>query len=185
MSVIESAKTFAPAGTWVADPVHSNLSFEVGYAGVNTFRGSFTDFQAVLAGGEQPILEGSAKVASVDVKDEQLNGHLQTPDFFDVERHPEIAFRATELHRLDGDRVEGSGELTIKGVTQPVTLTGTISTVPATDPFGRERLGLRLETDIDRTQYGVSWNAPNQSGGDYLANDVKLIAELALVRQEG
>ena len=185
MSVTETTKTFAPAGTWAADPVHSHVSFEVAYSGVNTFRGGFQEFQAVLAGGEQPILEGSAKVASVDVKDEQLNGHLQTPDFFDAERHPEIAFRATELHRLDGDRVEGSGELTIKGVTQPVTLTGTISTAPATDPFGRERFGLRLETDIDRTQYGVSWNAPNQSGGDYLANDVKLIAELALVRQEG
>ena len=97
MSVIESTKQFAPAGTWAADPVHSNVSFEVDYSGVNKFRGSFTDFQATLAGGESPTLEGSAKVASVDVKDEQLNGHLQTPDFFDAERHPEISFRATEL----------------------------------------------------------------------------------------
>jgi len=180
MSVTETTKTLAPAGTWTADPVHSNVSFEVGYAGVNTFRGSFTDFSATLSGDS---LEGSAKVASVDVKDEQLNGHLQTPDFFDAARYPEIEFRASGLERIDGDRVEGSGELTIKGVTQPVTLSGTISE-PATDPFGRERLGLRLETSIDRTQYGVSWNAPNQSGGDYLANDVKLIAELAFVRTE-
>ncbi len=184
MSVTERTKEFAPTGTWAADPVHSNVSFEVRYSGVNNFRGSFTDFQAVLAGGEAATLEGTAKVASVDVKDEQLNGHLQTPDFFDAARYPEIAFRATSLERLDGDRVEGSGELTIKGVTQPVKLSGTLSE-PATDPFGRERLGLRLETSIDRTQYGVSWNAPNQSGGDYLANDVKLIAELAFVRQEG
>jgi len=77
------------------------------------------------------------------------------------------------------------GELTIKGVTRPVELTGTVSDAPSTDPFGRGRLGLRLETSIDRNEYGVSWNAPNQSGGDYLANDVKLIAELALVRAEG
>ena len=184
MSVTQSTKTFAPAGTWAADPVHSHVSFEVAYSGVNTFRGGFSDFQAVLAGGEKPSLEGTAKVASIDVKDEQLNGHLQTPDFLDAARHPEIGFRATELHRVDGGRVEGTGELTIKGVTQPVSLTGTVAEAPATDPFGRERLGLRLETSIDRTQYGVSWNAPNQSGGDYLANDVKLIAELALVRQE-
>ena len=181
MSVAESTKQFAPAGTWAADPVHSNVSFEVVYSGVNAFRGSFTDFSATLNGSS---LDGSAKVASVDVKDEQLNGHLQTPDFFDAARYPEIAFRATRLERLDGDRVEGSGELTIKGVTQPVKLSGTVSQ-PATDPFGRERLGLQLETSIDRTRYGVSWNAPNQSGGDYLANDVKLIAELAFVRQEG
>jgi polyisoprenoid-binding protein YceI len=179
MSVTE---TIAPAGTWTADPVHSNVSFEVGYAGVNTFRGSFGDFQATLEGDS---LKGSAKVASVDVKDEQLNGHLQTPDFFDTARYPEIEFRATELQKAEDNTVEAKGELTIKGVTRPVTLTGVVADAPSTDPFGRERLGLRLETEIDRTEYGVSWNAPNQSGGDYVANDVKLIAELALVRQEG
>jgi polyisoprenoid-binding protein YceI len=184
MSVVASTTQFAPAGTWAADPVHSHVSFEVVYSGVNEFRGGFTDFQAILAGGESPTLEGSAKVASVDVKDEQLNGHLQTPDFFDAERHPEISFKATELRRLEDNRVEGSGELTIKGVTQPIALTGKIAAAPSTDPFGRERLGLKLETSIDRTQYGVSWNAPNQSGGDYVANDVKLIAELAFVKAE-
>ena len=93
MSVTE---TLAPAGTWAADPVHSNVSFEVGYAGVNTFRGGFKEFSAALTGD---TLEGSAKVASVDVKDEQLNGHLQTPDFFDAQRFPEITFTATEIGR--------------------------------------------------------------------------------------
>jgi len=185
MSVIESTKQFAPAGTWAADPVHSNVSFEVEYAGVNTFRGGFKEFTAVLTAGDEASLEGSAQVASVDVKDEQLNGHLQTPDFFDAARFPELTFRATELRRLDDDRVEGKGELTIKGVTKPIELTGKIAAAPVTDPMGRERLGLRLETSIDRNEYGVSWNAPNQSGGDYLANDVKLIAELAFVKQEG
>ena len=182
MSVTESTKQFAPAGTWAADPVHSNVSFEVAYAGVNNFRGGFREFDAVLGGDS---LEGSAKVASVDVKDEQLNGHLQTPDFFDGQRYPEITFTATELVRNDDDTVSGKGELTIKGVTKPITLGGTIAPAPSVDPFGRERLGLRLESSVDRTDYGVSWNAPNQGGGDYLGNDVKLIAELALVKQEG
>ena len=185
MSVIENTKQFAPAGSWTADPVHSHVAFEVGYAGVNTFRGSFTDFSASLKGGEHATLEGTAKIASIDVKDEQLNGHLQTPDFFDTQRYPEIAFKATELRRLDDNRVEGKGELTIKGTTQPVQLEGVIAGEPSTDPFGRERLGLKLETSIDRNEYGVSWNAPNQSGGNYLADDVKLIAELAFVKQEG
>jgi len=184
MSVIESTKQFAPAGSWSADPVHSNVSFEIVYAGVNDFRGSFTDFSASLQGGEQPTLEGKAKVASVDIKDEQLNGHLQTPDFFDSERYPEITFKATELRRLEDNRVEGKGELTIKGVTKPIELKGKIAATPSTDPFGRERLGLKLDTSIDRNEYGVSWNAPNQSGGNYLADDVKLIAELAFVKQE-
>jgi polyisoprenoid-binding protein YceI len=186
MSVIESTKQFAPAGTWAADPVHSDVSFEVEYAGVNTFRGGFKEFTAVLVAGDQASLEGSAKVASVNVKDEQLNGHLQTPDFFDAERFPEIAFRATELRRLEDNRVEGKGELTIKGVTKPIEVTGKIAAAPVTDPMGRERLGLKLETTVDRNEYGVSWNAPNQSGGgNYVADDVKLIAELAFVKQEG
>ena len=171
MSTIAPSKQSAPAGTWSADPVHSNVSFEVAYAGVNTFRGSFREFTATLADGR---LEGSAKVASVDVKDDQLSGHLQTPDFFDAERFPEIAFRADDLER---------GELTIKGVTRPIVLTASVSE-PNVDPFGRERVGLRLEATIDRNAYGVSWNAPNQGGGNYLGDDVKLIAELAFVRQE-
>jgi polyisoprenoid-binding protein YceI len=170
MAAVESI-TAVPAGTWQADPVHSHVAFEVTYAGVNTFRGSFNDFTATLADGR---LEGSAKVASVDVKDEQLNGHLQTPDFFDAERFPEITFSATDLDK---------GELTIKGVTRPVELTGTIS-APNVDPFGRERVGLRLETTIDRNDFGVSWNAPNQGGGNYLGDDVKLVAELAFVKAE-
>jgi len=185
MSVVESTTAqFAPAGNWSADPVHSHVSFEVRHAGVNTFRGGFADFSATLTGGDEPALEGLARVASVDVKDEQLNGHLQTPDFFDAQRYPEIAFRATALRRLEGDRVRATGELTVKGVTQPIELTGTIAPAPSVDPFGRERLGLRLDATIDRTAYGVSWNAPNQGGGDYVGNEVKLIAELALVREE-
>jgi polyisoprenoid-binding protein YceI len=165
------AKQSIPTGTWAADPVHSNVSFEVAYAGTNTFRGGFRDFTATLADGE---LEGSAKVASVDLKDEQLNGHLQTPDFFDAERFPEIAFKADGLDR---------GELTIKGVTKPVELTATVSE-PNVDPFGRERVGVKLETSVDRNEFGVSWNAPNQGGGNYLGDDVRLIAELAFVKQE-
>jgi polyisoprenoid-binding protein YceI len=169
----------APAGTWNADPVHSTVGFEVGYSGVSTFRGSFREFEATL---DDSGLSGSAKVASVDVKDEQLNGHLQSPDFFDAQRYPEITFKATELSRTDGDHVSAKGELTIKGVTQPITLDGTVSPAPTTDPFGREKIGLTLTSEIDRTEYGINWNAPNQSGGDYLANDVKLVADLVLIK---
>jgi polyisoprenoid-binding protein YceI len=175
MSTIE---TIAPAGTWSADPVHSDVSFEVVHAGVDVFRGSFGEFSATLTGD---TLTGSATVASVDVKDEQLSGHLLAPDFFDAARYPEITFSATELER-DGNALTAKGELTLKGVTRPVELTGTISD-PSVDPFGNERVGLSLEATIDRTDFGVSWNAPNQSGGDYLANDVRLIARLALKKE--
>ena len=182
MTTLESTTTLAPAGTrWAADPVHSNVSFEVEYAGVSTFRGSFRDFDAALEGS---TLAGSARVASVDVKDEQLGGHLQSPDFFDAERHPEIAFRADELALAADGTVAGSGELTIKGVTRPVELRGRVASAPTVDPFGRERLGLTLETAVDRTEFGVAWNAPNQSGGNYLGDEVTLKADLTFSRQE-
>jgi len=146
-----------------------------------TFRGSFRDFSATLEGS---TLDGSARVASVDVKDEQLSGHLQSPDFFDAERYPEITFRADGLALADDGVVTGSGELTIKGVTKPIDLKGRLSAAPSVDPFGREKLGLSLETAIDRNVFGISWNAPNQSGGNYLGDEVTLKADLTFVRQE-
>jgi polyisoprenoid-binding protein YceI len=170
MSTITPSKT-APAGSWSADPVHSNVSFEIAYSGTNTFRGGFHEYSA---GVEDGVLTGSAKVASVDVKDEQLNGHLQTPDFFDAERFPEITFRTSDLEH---------GELTIKGVTRPVAIAASVSE-PNVDPFGRERVGITLEATVDRNEYGVSWNAPNQGGGNYLGDDVTIKAELALIKQE-
>ena len=173
MSTLESTTPLAPAGTtWAADPIHSDVAFEVEYAGVSIFRGSFRDFDATLEGSS---LAGSARVASVDVKDEQLAGHLQSPDFFDAARFPEITFAATSLDH---------GELTIKGVTRPVELSGSI-TGANVDPFGREKIGLTLEATVDRNDFGVSWNAPNQGGGDYLGDEVKIVAELTLTPQEG
>ncbi len=163
--------TSAPAGTWSADPVHSHVGFEIDYAGTNVFRGGFNDWAVTLDGG---VLTGSTKVASVDVKDEQLNGHLQTPDFFDAERFPEITFTTSDL---------ATGELTIKGVTRPVKIDATVSE-PNVDPFGRERVGIKLSATVDRNEYDVSWNAPNQGGGNYLGDDVTITAELALVKQE-
>jgi polyisoprenoid-binding protein YceI len=179
MSITENPTQIAPPGTWQADPVHSHVAFEVVYAGTSTFRGGFTDFDATLSGGE---LSGAARVASITTQDENLSGHLLSPDFFDAQRFPEITFRATEIAR-DGDKVTARGEITLKGVTAPVELEGKVSG-PAVDPFGKERLGLKLETVIDRTAYGVSWNQPLPDGGNYLSLDVRLIAELALVHQE-
>jgi polyisoprenoid-binding protein YceI len=181
MSTLESTP-LAPAGTtWAADPVHSNVAFEVEYSGVSTFRGSFRDFDATLEGSS---LAGSARVASVDVKDEQLSGHLQSPDFFDAERNPEISFHADELALADDGAVAGSGELTIKGVTKPVELQGRLASAPTIDPFGREKLGLTLEGKVDRNEFGISWNMPNQSGGNYLGDEVTLKADLTFVRRE-
>jgi polyisoprenoid-binding protein YceI len=164
--------------TWVLDPVHSSIGFEVDYAG-GTFRGSFREASARFDG---QALAGSAKVASVDVKDENLNAHLQSPDFFDAERHPELSFESSEIER-NGDAVTVRGVITIRGEQRPVELTGTIND-PIKDAYGNDRLGLRLETTVDRTQFGLNWNAPLPGGGDALANEVKVISELYFVPAE-
>jgi polyisoprenoid-binding protein YceI len=182
VSVIETTKEIAPAGTWVADPTHSSVAFEVVHSGISAFRGGFADYDATLVGGGAPELSGSARVASVTVSDENLTGHLQSPDFFDAQRFPEIRFEADELTRRENGEVEARGSITIKGATQPVELTGRI-TGPVADAYGNDRLGVHLETTVDRTQFGITWNAPLPGGGNILADDVKLTADLSLVRK--
>ena len=164
-----------PTGTWTADTVHSGLSFEVPYA-VATFSGDVPGFQATLTDG---VLAGSAQIASLRVKDEALQAHLLSPEFFDAERHPEVSFTSTAI-RSEGDRVAFDGDLTIKGVTKPATLEGTI-TGPAVDHFGATRVGFKLETVIDRREFDINWNMPLPSGEPALSNDVTLKADLTLV----
>jgi len=166
-----------PTGTWSLDPVHSTIGFELPYL-AGTFRGQFKDVEAKLT---EESLTGSARVASIDVKDENLSAHLQGPDFFDAERHPELEFESQELQR-SGEALTVRGDITIRGVTKPVELAGTISE-PITDYAGRERVGLKLETTVDRTEFGVNWNAPLPSGEPALANEVKLVTELYFVRE--
>ncbi|HTX31481.1 MAG TPA: YceI family protein [Solirubrobacteraceae bacterium] len=166
-----------PAGTWAADKVHSDIAFAIDYM-AGTFSGSFSDFDAGLTDG---VLRGSARVASVQVKDPNLTAHLQAPDFFDAERHPELTFESKNLRR-DGNQLTVDGEITIKGHTEPVVITGTISD-PINDPYGGERFGLKLETKVDRTKFGIDWNNPLPNGEPALSNEVKLIAELQLSKQ--
>lgn len=164
------------AGTWTFAPVHSAATFAVKYL-VAPFRGEFTELEAQLADGR---LTGAVSVASIAVKDENLAAHLQGPDFFDAEQHPQVTFASDRLD-IDGDRVTLTGELTMKGVTKPVTATGTLSG-PTEDFMGNTRLGLSLEATVDRTAYGVSWNAPLPKGGDSLGNEVTIAVELEFHR---
>ncbi len=182
MSITETL-TIAPVGTWLLDPVHSRVDFEIAYL-AGTFKGEFREITAELSvEGDRASLEGAAKVSSVDVKDENLSGHLQSPDFFDAERHPELRFAAREI-RLEGDgNVAVDGELTIKGLTKPVQVTGTV-TAPIADAYGNDRIGLNLVAGVDRTEFGVNWNTPLPSGDQALANDVKILAELQFVKAE-
>jgi polyisoprenoid-binding protein YceI len=177
MSTTEPAQQALPTGTWNADPVHSTLGFSIDYM-AGTFYGTFAAFEARLADGK---LRGTADVGSVQVKDPTLEGHLQSPEFFDAERHPQLVFESHELSRA-GDEATISGEITIKGHTEPIELHGTI-TDPIGDPFGGERFGLKLEAPVDRTKFDLNWNAPLASGEPALSNEVTIMADLQFVRE--
>jgi polyisoprenoid-binding protein YceI len=170
-----------PTGIWKLDPVHSHVGFAVEY-GVGTFRGSFSPVEATLEASEdgQVTLTGKAPVAGIKVQDPNLLAHLQSPEFFDLERTPEIGFSSTAVERSD-DEVKLAGDLEIKGRTQPVEATGTIAD-PAEDAHGNVRFGLKLETTVDRTKFGLDWNMQLPNGEPALANDVTLTAELYFVK---
>jgi len=181
MSTITESKTALPTGTWNLDPAHSQVGFAVDYM-IGTFRGSFAPATAVLTVDEQggARLAGAVRAADVKVQDENLAAHLQSPDFFDAERAPEITFASSDVRR-SGDELVVAGELTIKGESRAVELRGTI-TEPITDPYGKERIGITLTGAIDRTHYGIDWNNPLPTGEPALANEVALTGELYLVK---
>jgi polyisoprenoid-binding protein YceI len=176
VSTTISAERALPTGTWTADPVHSDIGFTIDYM-AGTFRGAFSRFAAEFHGD---ALKGSADVASVQVKDPDLEAHLQSPEFFDAERHPQLFFSSNEISR-SGDDLTIEGEITIKGRTEPIRLQGTV-TDPITDPYGKERFGLRLEATLDRTAFGLDWNAPLPTGEPALANEVRLVSDLQFVK---
>jgi polyisoprenoid-binding protein YceI len=171
------AQQALPTGSWSADKVHSTVGFAVPYM-AGTFQGTFSDFDARLSEG---ALLGTAAVASVEVKDANLAAHLQSPDFFDAERFPQLGFEANEVSR-SGDELTIRAELTLNGHTEPVAITGHIND-PAPDPYGGERLGLQLEAQVDRTKFGLNWNNPLPSGDPALANEVAIIVDLQLVKE--
>jgi polyisoprenoid-binding protein YceI len=176
-----TSTTGLPVGTWKLDPTHSTASFAVKHMAVATFRGRFEKFDATLTVDENSAeLVGTVQAGSIVVKDENLQGHLGSPDFFDVEQYPEIGFRSTSIRR-EGDEVIVDGELTIKDNTHAVEARGEIAG-PAVTLGDITKLGLTLETIVDRTQFGLNWNAPLPKGGFAVANDVKLTVELELIQ---
>ena len=182
MSTLTATQEVIPAGTWQLDSAHSRVGFAVEYM-AGTFHGTFSPFEATLDVGEDgtAALVGSVRVESIQVQDENLSTHLLSPEFFDAEQAPEISF-ASAAFAPAGKNLRTSGELTIKGVSLPVELNGTIGG-PLVDPYDRERINLKLEATVDRSAFGLDWNAPLSSGEPALGQDVTVTAELALVKR--
>jgi polyisoprenoid-binding protein YceI len=177
------AETTIPTGVWKSDPVHSHVGFSVRHMVVATFRGSFADFDVTLANRDgAPSLQGAVRTESVQTADENLEGHLLSPEFFDSERFPEITFTSTGI-RADDRELIVDGELTIKGTTRRVEARGDING-PVAHPAGGERIGIDLETQVDRTDFGLNWNAPMPRGGVAVEDEVTLTVHLELAKEE-
>ena len=176
------AKSTIPTGTWQSDPIHSHIGFSVKHV-VGAFRGNFNEFAATLTDvSGNPVLTGRAPVASVQVNDEQnLYAHLQSPEFFDAENNPEIRFESSKVS-VDDDQVVVDGELTIRGVSKPIVARGEISE-PVPGPDGNDRIGLDLETKVDRHDYGIDWQMDLPNGGKTLGDEVTLTVHLELVKE--
>jgi polyisoprenoid-binding protein YceI len=179
----ETVSRQLPAGTWTADPVHSSINFAITHNGVASFRSGFTSYAATLVGGESPRLRGSVDVASLDISEEMLKGHLLSPDFFDADNHPQLKFDSTEVSVEEDGTVRLSGNLEIRGESHSVQATGRFGRIGA-DIAGKERLGFSLETAVDRRDFGLDWNADLPNGGRALEYEVAINVELELVAEE-
>ncbi|HEX6205790.1 MAG TPA: YceI family protein [Solirubrobacterales bacterium] len=172
-----------PAGTWAVDPVHSSIGFAVTHNGVTTFRSGFERYEASLTGGESARLEGTVDVESVEIDEEMLKGHLLSPEFFDVQRFPQLRFSSTELSVGEDGTLRVLGELLIHGEKREVEASGRFAHLGG-DLAGKERVGLSLEATVDRRNFGLEWQAQLPSGGDVLDYAVTINVELELVAEE-
>jgi len=178
----QTASQQVPAGTYAVDPVHSTIGFAVVHNGVSSFRSGFRAYEAKLTGGGEPKLEGAVEVASVDISEEMLKGHLLSPEFFDAERYPRLKFSSTAFEVAEDGALRVHGELEIRGQTHEVEATGRFAELGA-DLAGAARVGLSLAAKVDRRSFGLDWQAELPSGGEVLDYEVSIAVELELVRE--
>ncbi len=175
----------APTGTYSIDPSHSRIGFVARHAMVTKVRGSFNDFTGTgffdADDPSQSSLDVTIKVASIDTRNTDRDAHLRSNDFFDMATYPEIRFVSTGVEVVDESNFQVTGDLTIKGVTKPVTIdfeyTGT-----AVDPFNNRRLGLEGTVTVNRKDWGISFNAALETGGVLISEKVVLEFEVSAVK---
>lgn len=178
MSAITDA---VPTGTYGVDAGHSNVGFEVRHMGIATVRGAFKTFEGTVEASDAGLkLSGTVEVATVDTGEANRDGHLQSPEFFDAQQFPKISFTSTSVEQTDGS-IKLTGEITIKGVTKPIELTGELGE-SAEDPWGNQRIGFEVEGKIDRREFGLDWNQILPNGNLLVSNDVKLIVSVSAVK---
>jgi len=173
------------AGRYALDVSHSQVGFAVRHLMVSKTRGRFSDFAGTVEIAENPLdssVEVEIQTSSVDTRDEQRDGHLRSGDFFDAEAWPTMTYRSRSVRAAGKGRYVVEGDLTIKGVTQPVPLDLTFEG-GATDPWGGVRIGFSANAELDREAFGLSWNQALETGGVLVGKKVTIEIEAEAVRQ--
>jgi polyisoprenoid-binding protein YceI len=177
--------TLIPTGTWTADPAHTTVGFSVKHLGISNVHGTFDEFDGQLVvdgdGLAAAKITGTAKVASVNTGEAPRDEHLRSGDFFDAEQYPELRFESTRIE-VDGDELTITGNLSIHGVTNEITLRGEV-TGTESDPWGNERVGLEISGHLSRGDYGMKFNQALGSGNVLVGDKVKLALDISAVRQ--
>jgi len=172
--------------TWNIDPAHSAAEFKVKHMMISNVKGKFSGISGVLhrvdADHTESSLEVSIDVSTVNTQDAQRDGHLKSPDFFHVEKFPSMTFKSTHIEKK-GDGFAVTGDLTIHGVTKQVVLNVEEVSEPAKDPWGNTRIGLTATAKINRKDFGLNWNAPLETGGVLVGDEVKINLEVELTRR--
>ncbi len=173
-----------PAGTWEVDPVHSRIGFVARHMMVTKVRGSFDEYSADVHIADdltQSTLVAEVQMASIDTGNVDRDGHLRTNDFFAVEQYPTMALRSTGFG-VDGAGIAMRADLTIKGVTKPVVFSLEFDGV-GQDPWGATRAGFSATATINRTDFGVEFNAPLETGGVLVGEKIQIELDVQLVKR--
>jgi polyisoprenoid-binding protein YceI len=175
--------TALPTGTWQVDKVHSSVEFQVKHLGIATVKGQFTDFEGTLeVSPENTVAYGTVKTASVNTREPARDDHLRSADFFDAESNPEIIFRSTSIGELDDDEFEITGDITIHGVTRPLTLKATLEGIEPEDHQGNTRVGVSAAAQINRSDFDMKFNAALGSGNVVVSDKVKILLDISAVK---
>jgi polyisoprenoid-binding protein YceI len=171
---------------WSLDPTHSEVTFKIKHMMIANVTGNFSSFNvnAETEGDDfsKSKISFAADVHSINTGNEQRDGHLKSGDFFDTEKYPQIKFEATKMDKVSNEEYALHGNLTIRDVTKPSSLKVDFGGI-AKDPYGNIKAGFTVEGKINRKDFGLTWNAATEAGGVLVGEDLKILAEIQLVKQ--
>ena len=179
-----TTRTVLPTGTWTVDPAHSNVEFSAKHLGIATVRGAFNEFEGSFEVGEDGSAKarGTVEVVSIDTNEDQRDTHLRSEDFFHADVHPQLSFESTEIRPVDEDAFLIHGDLTMRGVTRPIVLEAELQGTEI-DPWGNERVALEARGQLNRREWGMTFNQALGSGNMLVSDKIKLSIDISAVKQ--